>query len=178
VNARWLRRIVLLLLASAAVHALAVWALPRLIMHRVIAGAAPARTSGVFLPPMTDDTQRRIVMPSPDLLYATCAYDVRERPLHVRADPKLPRYWSIALYASNTDNWFVLNDRVADGRPVDLVITAAGAPVTPLPDGAVRLESPTDRGLLLMRLLVADYEAEREALEAARATLRCESLRG
>ena len=61
---------------------------------------------------------------------------------------------------------------------MDLVITVAGAPATPLPEGALRLESPTGRGLLLMRLLVADYEADRETLEAARATLRCESPRG
>ena len=176
-TARRLRRLALLLLAAAAIHVAAVWALPRLIMHRVIAGAAPDRTAGVFLPPMTDDTQRRIVMPSPDLLYAACAYDVRDRPLRVRADPKHDGYWSIALYASNTDNHFVLNDRQAGGRPVDLVVTMAGAPAVALPDGAVRVESPTGRGLLLMRLLVADYAAERDTLEAARATLRCESPR-
>jgi len=36
--------------------------------------------------------------------------------------------------------------------------------------------SPTARGLLLMRVLVADYASQREQVEAARATLRCDPL--
>ena len=70
---------------------------------------AEERGTGPLFPPMTDASQRRVVMPSPDLLYATCAFDVRQRPLRIQADPKLPGYWSIALYAANSDNFFVLN---------------------------------------------------------------------
>ena len=40
----------------------------------------------------------------------------------IRADPKTRSYWSIALYAANSDNFFVVNDRQAGGRPVDLVL--------------------------------------------------------
>ena len=34
-----------------------------------------------LLPPMPDATSRRVVMPSPDLLYALCPFDVRQQPL-------------------------------------------------------------------------------------------------
>lgn len=172
------RRWLALLLLAAATHALAVWALPRAIMARVASSATPEQRSGAYFPPMTDETSRRIVMPSPDLLYATCAIDVRERPLRVRADPRGAghgNYWSIALYAANSDNFYVLNDTQAGTQPVDLVIVPAGSAAT-APAGATVVQSPSTRGLLLMRVLVADYAREAATLEAARRSLRCAPL--
>jgi uncharacterized membrane protein len=174
----WAWRIGATLALATAVHLLAVWAVPRVIMGRVLSAAQPEKTTGVFLPPMTDASARRIVMPSPDLLYATCAFDVGTRPLRIRADPKSPRYWSIALYADNSDNFFVINDREAAGKPIDIVLIGPKAyPQAPaLPAGASVIDAPSARGLLLMRVLVADYAAEKSVVEAARSTLRCEAL--
>ncbi len=162
---------------AAAVHLAAVWTLPRAIMDRVLKGVQEEGGGAPVLPPMTSHEQRRIVMPSPDLLYAMCGYDLARGPLRVRADPRWPNYWSIALYASNSDNFFVVNDGAADGQAIDLVLTAPGqAASAALPPGARVVPSPTTRGVLLMRLLVGDDAAERERLEAARRTLRCEPL--
>ena len=159
-------------------HLLAVWALPRVIMARLAAVASPQERAGVYLPPMTDHTQRRVVMPSPDLLYATCALDVTERPMRIRVDLRTPGYSSGALYASNSDNFFVLNDRQAGDAPVDLVLLGpqpyAQDPV--IPPGARTVTAPSARGLLLLRVLVADYASEKGVVEAARRTLRCEPL--
>ena len=175
---RLLRRLLPWLLVAAAVHLLAVWALPRVIMWRLSTTATAQERASVYLPPMTDHTQRRIVMPSPDLLYATCALDVSERPMRIRADLRTPGYSSIALYASNSDNHFVLNDRQAAGAPVDLVLIGpqayAQAPV--IPHGARTVTAPSPKGLLLMRVLVADYASQKEVVEAARRSLRCEPL--
>lgn len=166
------------LLVAAAVHVLAVWSLPRVIMWRLSATATPQERTSVYLPPMTDHTQRRIVMPSPDLLYATCALDLSARPMRIRADLRTPGYSSIALYAANSDNYFVLNDRQAAGAPIDLVLIGpqpyVQAPA--IPGGARTVTAPSARGLLLMRVLVADPAAQKDAVEAARRTLRCESL--
>ncbi len=177
VKRRWVAHALGALALALACHALTVWALPRVIMQRVMGGPAGIERAGdVFLPPMTDHHQRRIVMPSPDLLYALCLFDLRERALRIRAEPKLARYWSIALYAANSDNFFVLNDRQAAGAPVDLVLTAPGMTTPQLPAGVRRVTAPGTRGLLLMRVLVGDYAAEREAVEAARRTLKCEAF--
>ena len=175
----WAWRIGATLALAAAVHGLAVWAVPRVIMGRVLSAAQPERTSGVFLPPMTDASARRIVMPSPDLLYATCAFDVSTTPLRIRAEPKAPRYWSIALYADNSDNFFVINDREAAGKPIDIVLIGpkAYAQRPELPAGSTLIDSPSARGLLLMRVLVADYAVEKSVVEAARGSLSCEALR-
>jgi uncharacterized membrane protein len=166
-------------LLAIAAHALTVWALPRLIMDRIItlgggdakSQSGPQASTGVYLPPPTDHTQRRIVMPSPDLLYATCAFDLRKGPLHIRMDASYPRYWSIALYASTTDNFFVVNDRKNLGGSVDLTLIGPRSTKSAAPG---EILSPTERGFLLLRLLVNDDPAVRAVAEATRRSLRCE----
>jgi uncharacterized membrane protein len=194
----WYTRIVALVAVAVAVHLTALWALPRLIMGRVMSAAAPApqASNRVVLPPPTDHLQRRVVMPSPDLLYALCTFDVSTQPMRIRADPKTPHYWSIALYAANSDNFFVINDRQAAGLPVDIILSGPSAYPTPsakpppgasLPPslpasaqqtGAQTVHAPSTQGLLLMRVLVTDDARERDIVEAARRSLQCEPLMG
>ena len=174
----WYCRLEVLAAVALLTHVLVVWAIPYVIMAALSASRpAEERGTGPLLPPMTDATSRRVVMPSPDLLYATCSFDVRRQALRIQADPKLPGYWSIALYAANSDNFFVLNDRQAAGAPVDLLLMGPDTPEpAALPAGIRRVTAPGGRGLLLMRVLVGDYAAEREAVEAARRSLRCTPL--
>ena len=166
------------LMVAAATHLLAVWALPRVIMWRLSSSAAPTERSGVFLPPVTDADQRRVVMPSPDLLYATCGFDLSQRPLRIRADPKTPHYWSIALYASNSDNFFVWNDRQAAGAPPDILLVGPQAEASARSEAPTArvVQAPTPRGLLLMRVLVGNSPDDLALGEAARRTLRCDAL--
>lgn len=174
----WLRALVLLLVLAATIHVLAVWAAPRWIMSRLLDVMAQTESGGVYLPPMTDASQRRVVMPSPDLLYAACQFDLSTRALRIRIDPGAVPLWSLALYASNSDNFFVLNDRDARGSPVDLLLLtpALRSSLKSLPSGTRTVLAPDARGLLMVRLLVGNYELERESLEQARQSLRCEPL--
>lgn len=166
------------LLAALGVAVLAhlgtVWAIPRVIMDRIItlgsSDSSLPRLHGVTLPPPTDHTQRRIVMPSPDLLYATCFFDLSERPMRVSFATDYPRYWSIALYASTSDNFYVVNDREATEGRVDIRIVREGSAEQPN-----TVVSPTDRGMLLMRLLVNEDPNVLAAAEAARRQLRCQT---
>ncbi len=175
----WSRHLILAAIVAATAHALTVWAVPRLIMDRIIVlGAADSgleRANGVTLPPPTDHTQRRIVMPSPDLLYATCFFDLTDEPMRVTLSTDYPRYWSIALYASTSDNFFVVNDRSAPDGRVELIVTAASHDsATSIPQNSeTQVVSPTHRGMLLMRLLVNDDPEVRAAAESARRSLRC-----
>ncbi|MFM7396334.1 MAG: DUF1254 domain-containing protein [Gammaproteobacteria bacterium] len=168
----WVRHWIRAAVIAVLMHALTIWAVPRLIMDRVLTlGSADAtleRANGVTLPPPTDHTQRRIVMPSPDLLYATCFFDLGKGPFRVTLETNYPRYWSIALYASTSDNFFVVNDRGAPSGKVDLTVVGPG-------QTGSNVVSPTRRGMLLMRLLVNDDPAVRAAAETARRSLRCTS---
>jgi len=188
----WQRLLALGLAVAVLAHLLAVWAAPRLIMREAMsriaqetAGQPAAQAAaGVYLPPPTDHTQRRIVMPSPDLLYATCTADLAQRPLQVSAEVAHPRYWSVALYGANSDNFFVVNDRrlaedaaaTAPGR-LELLVVAPGTDRTTLraPAGATVVEAPSAKVLLLMRLLVTDDRADLDSAQRARSSLRCKA---
>jgi uncharacterized membrane protein len=156
-------------------HALTVWALPRVIMWRVMTVAsAETSVAGTFLPPPTDHTARRIVMPSPDLLYATCSFSLRDGPVRVSFDGHYPRYWSIALYADNSDNFFVTGDRNATDQPRQWLVSTANQAASAVDRVAERrITAPSDRVFLLMRLLVNDDPTVLADAERARHSLRC-----
>lgn len=180
VRSRWLRHLLALTACAVLTHVAVVWAVPRVIMWRVMAVLpAESRAPGtVILPPLSDHHQRRVVMPSPDLLYALCVFDVSRQALRIRAHPELNTYWSIALYASNTDNFHVVGDRQTGGQAVDMLLIGpdgAGAQ-TGLPPVSTRVRAPATTGLLLMRLLRTGAESDLSDAQAARQTLRCEPI--
>ena len=174
----WFYRVLALLTTAILVHLAAIWAAPRLLMHIVMDGPQ-ARSLGMHnraaYPAPITAASRMVVMPSPDLLYSVCAYDLSAGPLRVQADPRLPTYWSIALYSDRSDNFFVINDRQAADRPVDLWLSAPGgnASADPVPSGSQVVVSPSVKGFLLMRVLTSDYAAEKDRVEPARRTLTC-----
>jgi uncharacterized membrane protein len=179
----WQRGLALGLVVAVLTHLLTVWAVPRLIMREAMSRIAqetavqpaPQAATGVYLPPPTDHTQRRIVMPSPDLLYATCALDLSKGPVRITAEVAHPRYWSVALYGANSDNFFVVNDRATATRRLDLRVVPPGGDqgMTAAAGGATVVEAPTRKVLLLMRLLVTDDPADLALAQVARSTLRC-----
>jgi uncharacterized membrane protein len=171
----WTRWMLIVLATAILVHVLSVWALPRVIMRRVFDGVpATSEPNRAYFPPMTTADSRRIVLPSPDLLYAICAYDLAQGPLRITANPALDGYWSIALYSAASDNWFVVNDRQAGGRPVDLVVAQRDVARAAHPATSTKvLESPSPKGLVLMRVLAADYAKNSAKYEDARRTFAC-----
>lgn len=178
VQGLWFYRGLCLLVTAIAVHILAIWVTPRAIMWIVLHGpnsrAIASYNQAAHMSPV-DATSRGIVLPSPDLLYSVCVFDVSQGPVRVTAHLQLPSYWSIALYGANSDNFFVINDRSAGTRPVDLwLVSAQGStPSRPVPPDSRVITTPSSTGLLLMRVLTGDYDAEKAMIEPARRTLTC-----
>ncbi len=183
-NRLWFYRVLTLITTAILVHLAAVWAAPRLIMqvlmHGPMAQSMNMQNQAAFPPPVTA-ASRTVVMPSPDLLYSVCVFDLTAGPVRISANPQLKSYWSIALYAANSDNFFVINDRKMDGQAVDLWLvsetgTSDARPIPfTIPAGAQVVVSPSKTGFLLMRVLTGDYEAEKHRIEPARRTLACTS---
>jgi uncharacterized membrane protein len=169
---RWVARGLALLAAAALVHLLVVHLLPSFLMGVAMARIAGAAAANVAVfPPRPDATSRGVVRPSPDLLYGVCAFDVREGPLRIRAEVPLDAYWSLSMFAANTDNFFVVNDRQSGGGAlVDVVLAQPGA-VVDVPPGAELVEAPSGRGIVLTRKL---YRARRTlvCMPLARAGVR------
>jgi uncharacterized membrane protein len=170
-----------LVVVAVTVHFLAVWATPYLIM-RVLMDGPMARAMNMqnqaAFPPPVNAKVRTVVMPSPDLLYSVCVYDLSAGPVHISANPGLSSYWSIALYAANSDNFFVINDRKAAGKPVDVLLVSDVGNSTENRNavGSQVVVSPSTKGFLLMRVLTGDYEVEKSVVEPARRTLVCRKV--
>lgn len=163
------------LAAAGLVHAAALLALPYGIMSRVFAGLGAQAGANAFVhPPLATEESRAVVRPSPDLAYSSALFDVSEHALHVTVPLSAP-YTSLSGFASNTDNFFALNDQTAGSDPIDVVIVGPGTPRAGL-EGRRVIESPSDRGVLLVRRVVPDAGAF-PAIDAARQRARIEPLR-
>lgn len=171
----WLRWLLATLAAALVVHVIAIRLLPVIVMR--VASNAMASVSGsnvpVF-PPRADDTARTIVRPSPDLLYAGCAFDLSQGPLRIRAEVPPDTYWSLSMFAANTDNFFVVNDRQVGSSTIDLVLATEGSAVE-VPAGARLVESPSTWGIVLTRTLVASEQRAGE-LDDVRRRFSCAPL--
>ncbi len=151
---RWRGPILLVLGGAVLTHVVAVWALPRMIVrvvqHRL---AAKVGMNQIHHAPLPDSEWRTVVMPSPDLLYSACAYDVSNRPVLITAE--LPDgYWSVSAFAENTDNFFVQNDRTASNHRVRVVFSSQAHFQDP--GGGTVVEVPSKTGIILFRHLVLD----------------------
>jgi len=188
ISAAMARRCALWMLLVGCVHGLALWALPHVIMRVAMSRlvpAAPALTNGAsssapqqevraVYPPLATADSRLIVLPSPDLGYALCTYDLARGPVDIDAAPNWSAYWSVALYADNTDNFLVRNDRAARERPVHWRLALSKDTPTA---GREIVVSPSARGLVLLRVLVADRDQQAVAVSQAQRALRCRSAR-
>ena len=165
----------LVLAVAIVAHVVALWALPRVVMDRTMATLqelAGGKANVALRPPPPDHASRTVVMPSPDLLYTICVYDLEQGPVMLSAEQYPPGYWSLALYDARTDNFLTVNDTQEAGKPLRLVITEGTAP----PGDARFVASSSRRGIALFRSLLLD-PADRTAVDAARSTMECRPVR-
>lgn len=105
---------------------------------------------------------------NPDTLTSFAYYDLADGPLRFTGSiPQERVYWSVSLFAQNTDNYFVLNDRNAASLQPKVVIAARGSGYSPAADELLAL-SPSRKGVLIVRLTAPDRndEAMVQALNA------------
>ncbi len=176
---RWALWLLSGLAIAGLVHWGAIVYAPSLIMQQVFAGLSErAGWNTMHHPPRVDATSRDVVRPSPDLLYSICAYDLTQGPVRVTAGVP-DSYWSLALYADNTDNYFVLNDRQTTGGRAAVTILPPGLPSgdEPAPGDGRGVRSPSTRGLVLIRTLITS-EAAFSALDRIRQQADCTATAG
>jgi uncharacterized membrane protein len=160
-----IRYIMAFLAIGLGVHALTVWYLPRLAMNTAMSrmDAIGAQVNAIAHIPPTDETSRRVVRPSPDLLYSVCALDLSNGPVRIRA-ADWGGYLSLSLFSANTDNVFALNDSEVEGD-IDVLVARGG-------ESDVALGST--RGIAIIRRLATDPLALTRADEIRRNNDVCE----
>lgn len=151
---------VLLTLAEAVIlHLAAIWYFPR-VMSRFsarkllkfagrwnILGYRGLATAG-----------RRALTTNPDMVTAFGVYDASRGPVRVACVvPEWDSYWSVSLFAWDTENFFVVNDRTAKSRKFDLVITTRKSQYHGAENEEVAV-SPSKKGVILVRVVVRDRD--------------------
>lgn len=112
----------------------------------------------------------RVVADNPDTLTRSSIVNLENGPVLFEADvPAGGDYWSVSLFAHNTDTYFVANDRDAGPGPYRLLIKRADQ-ATPagLKVDAVAV-SPSTKSFLIIRAIMRDRndKAGAEALRQA-----------
>ena len=173
---RWIGWAVFTLTLAIAIHWTAVAAAPGFIMSRAMAAMGGKGVNTISHADSATAASRTIVKPSPDLLYSTCVFDLSTQPLKITTAAPTDTYWSVALYAANTDNFYVLNDTEAKGRPATIILVGQGQTVPTQPEGTIVVAAPSQRGIVLFRTLINDDAREPE-LDRMRREASCEPLR-
>lgn len=150
-----------ILIVAFVVHVALINFFPRVVMNALIERAGVANHWRA--PERVTPQSRAIVRPSPDFAYFACPYDLDDGPVTVDVAP-WDAYWSLSLYGANSDNYFTLNDREArDGAEI-VLMRAGRAP----PDTSARVvESPSARGIALVRRLAPDVDSFNAAVNVA-----------
>lgn len=172
---RWAMWGVFTLALAAAIHWAAVTYAPNLIMMRVMSALGGRGVNAISHLDRPTAASRKVVKPSPDLLYSQCVFDVSRAPLKVTTAAPEGTYWSVAFYADNTDNFFTLNDTQAEGKPATIILVGQGQALQPQPEGTLIVSAPAAKGLVLFRTLI-DSDAREPELDRLRRDAKCETL--
>jgi uncharacterized membrane protein len=161
------------LLIAVVTHLALIHAVPQVMMSVALDRIGGSGVNAWYLADRVTPASRAIVRPSPDFAYSACTYDLSQGPLTIRVTPWM-NYWSLSLYADNSDNFFVVDDREArSGADIVLVRNRRDAPNT----AARVVVSPSTRGIALIRRLAPTPDNYARAAEVARGDV-CASLTG
>ena len=161
---KWGQYVLGALIIAAIVHFAAIIAVPRVLMNVAMQRFGEDGDNVWHLAERITVASQKIVRSSPDFAYSACVYDLSNGPVVIAAAP-WDEYWSLSLYGDNTDNFFVIDDREAH-HGAEITLIKRG---TPHPDGASMIvESPSTRGIALMRRLAPTTSTYSAAADVAR----------
>jgi len=160
----WGKYVLGALIIAIAAHFAAIHMIPRVLMNVAIERLGAGGVNMWLTADRVTPLSRTIVRPSPDFAYSACTYDLANGPVILSVTP-WDAYWSISLYADNSDNYYVIDDREArNGVEITLVRQGRRAP-----EYATNVvESPSRRGIALIRRLAPTLDEFNAAREVAR----------
>jgi uncharacterized membrane protein len=139
-------------------HIVTVTVLPMLIMS---VGMSRFPTNQLMKQPRVTAASRSVVRPSPDLIYSAICFDVSKGPLRITAKVPADTYWSTSGFATNTDNFFVVNDKQAKSNPAEILLVRRGMQIPDAGNAQVVI-SPSDKGIVLIRYLIPSDDKYQE----------------
>ena len=174
---RFFALLIVFLLSVFVGHFFLLHSVPSFIMGKAMTSM---ETRGIELhkftlvPRSTPQTQS-VVRPSPDLAYSICLYDFSEGGVIEISAAPYDDYASVSFFDARTNNFATVRVGVyADKQPdksmgETIRLYAPGELIAKLPvDWELDLESPTDRGIILIRRLAPTLQAYEKVAEISR----------
>jgi uncharacterized membrane protein len=117
------------LAVGVLVHIGTLYALPRLVMRRTLRRMGAPNSMQFGTRPTA--LSRLVVRPSPDILYASCPFDLSSGALRVTASVPHSTYWSVSAFDSAGDNFLVRNEREVAGDSLEFLVPRRPRPCHP-----------------------------------------------
>jgi uncharacterized membrane protein len=151
---------------AVVLHFVIIRQIPSFVTNRTIEGIFARKQTREFNRLFVNDLpvagRDLVVMTNGDMKTSLAAYDVSENPVKIHClVPNTGNYWSISLFAWNTDNFYVRNDRNAPAREFDLIIVKSGSQYQKKEAEEI-VVSPTEKGVVLMRYIVSNRGNQEE----------------
>ncbi|MFN8946641.1 MAG: DUF1254 domain-containing protein, partial [Alphaproteobacteria bacterium] len=84
-------------------------------------------------------------------------------------------YWSVSLFADNTDNFYVFNDKQAQDKSATILLIGQGQQIPPQDGSMTVISAPSSKGVVLFRTLIND-DARLAEIDAQRREARCDVI--
>jgi uncharacterized membrane protein len=167
--------IIAILVVTVIMHILTIKAYPYYTMIKLSLNSDRAPNTIYHAEPVSADS-RRVVRPSPDLIYSICPFDVTEQPLIITAEVPKDTYWSVSMFAINTDNFFVINDQKLGSDWAKIILVKEGEKLTAKEDDTMVVKTSSEMGVVLFRMLITDDSKVDELIMIQKMAM-CKSMR-
>jgi uncharacterized membrane protein len=152
------------LVLAIVVHVIAIMALPYVMMNVQMSINTAKKSVNVVSKAGRASAAVRTaaVRPNADMYMSNFVYDLSKGPVLFTAPVPADHYWSVSYFASNSDNFFVINDKQVKSNPVKVLLIAKGMKYTN-PDNAVVVTSPSIKGIGVIRQAIPGPDRLKEA---------------
>jgi uncharacterized membrane protein len=176
--------LVFILSSAVALHIVVMRSLPSYLssaaVDRISANSDEWKINTLGYGPLRYAGTDTVVRDNPDTVVSFAVLDLTEEPVRIHCVvPPGDNYWSVSLFAWNTDTFYVINDLEAPAPAFDLIVVKPGSLYQPVDDEQV-VVSPTPRAILIVRMVVTDRDdrAEIERLTAFQQQMYVEPIEG
>lgn len=164
---KWAKFVAIFLVFSVLSHFAFMYSHPYLVViFSYFASKEEVKVNEVYHQKPIDASFRKVVMPSPDILYSACVFDISNTDLLIEAKVPDFTYWSASFYSPSTDNFYTINDRMINGS-LSLILTTNKSCSS---DKCVI--SPSARGIVIFRIFIPD-KSMIPVLEDFQRSIRC-----
>jgi len=147
-----IKSVFIVLVAAFAGYFLTVFLTPHYILLKIKFNSGSKMNVPVYSEVMTQK-DRHVVMPNPDFLYVACGYNLWNGPIRISGKMPDSTYASVALYADNTLNYYIKNDRQSPDKSYNFILTKNEDDKANYPNEEV-IVSPSGMGTILTRTLI------------------------